>query len=145
MGKCVQANTHEKKNVTTKQSPSKNMWETERQPDSAKFQIDQDKQQAQQDDEAATSTIFETRPETADNHLNLPSEFETTVDDSQTFEAIMKVPQSTICLKSPRYLGQNERIASEVTQMKVDEMKSEVFADHEADSFAFGDVEVQNS
>lgn len=144
MGKCVQANTHEKKNVTNKESPSKKMWETQRQPDFAKFQIDQDK--PQKDNEAATSTIFETRPETADNLLNLPSEAETTVDDSQTFEAIIKVPKSTICLKSPRYLGQNERIASEVTQMKVDEMNSEVLADNEAeaDALAFDDVEAEN-
>lgn len=56
--------------------------------------MDQDKPQKEND--AATSTIFETRPETADNHLNLPSEAETTVDDSQTFEAIIKVPKSTI-------------------------------------------------
>ena len=45
MGRCVQANTHEKKkNVTEKQlPPPEKVWQTERKPDFADFQTEQDK------------------------------------------------------------------------------------------------------
>lgn len=74
-----------------------------------------------------------------------PSEVETTVDDSQTFEAIIKVPISTISLKSPRYLGQNEKIASEVTQLKVEQMDSEALQINDIGASAVeGEVEEIN-
>ena len=39
----------------------------------------------------------------------------------------MKVPKSNICLKSPRYMGQVMQIASEVTQLKIEELQSDEY------------------
>ena len=53
---------------------------------------------------------LETRHETAiavaDNRTdNILEEINTTVDDSQLFQAVKTVPISNICLQSPRYFN----------------------------------------
>ena len=82
---------------------------------------------------------LETRHETAlgvvDNGMdNILEEINTTVDDSQLFQAVKTVPVSHICLQSPRYFKQrpsnleivirpesaNAIPVSEITELNVD-------------------------